>query len=223
MNLYRSPKQVCIVLAALVLLPAVWARAQGSSAPTKIAVISIKDAIVATQEGKQASDQLQAQFAPQQTDLQNMQKQITDLQTRLANGERTLSDDEKARLQRQGTMFSNQFQRKQDDLTEEVQAAQSEVVDTIGRKMLDVLDKYAKDNGIGVVLDSSAQGGGVVYGATQLDITQDIVKLYDQAYPIKSSSGESAAPKPATPSAAKPSGTASAPSGSSSAAPAKKP
>jgi len=222
MNFYRSPKQVCMVLTALVLLPVGWARAQGSSA-TKIAVINMKDAIVATQEGKQASDQLQAQFAPQQTDLQNLQKQITDLQTHLANGERTLSDDEKAKLQRQGTMLSNQFQRKQDDLTEEVQAAQSDVVDTIGRKMLDVLDKYARDNGVAVVLDSSAQGGGVVYGATQLDITQDIVKLYDQAYPIKSSSGESSAPKPATPSAARPSGTATAPLGSGSAAPAKKP
>ncbi len=36
-----------------------------------------------------------------------------------------------------------------------------------------------------VVLDSSAQGSPVVYGATQADITQEIVRLYDQAYPLK--------------------------------------
>jgi outer membrane protein len=224
MNLYRSPKQVCMALAALVLLPAGWAIAQGTAgAPSKIAVINVQQAIVATQEGKQASDQLQVQFAPQQNDMQNMQKQISDLQTKLANGQHTLSEDDQARLQRQGTMLSNQLQHKQDDFQEELQAAQSDMVNTIGRKMLDVLDKYAKDNGIAVVLDSSAQGGSVVYGATQLDITTDIVKLYDQAYPVKAtSSGDSAAPKPAT-SAAKPAGTASSPSGSGAAAPVKKP
>ena len=93
---------------------------------------------------------------------------MTDLQTRLTNGARTLSTDEQARLQRQGDLLSHEFQRKQDDLNEEVQAAQGDIVDTIGRKMLDVLDRYARENGLALVLDSSAQGSPVVYSATEL-------------------------------------------------------
>jgi outer membrane protein len=173
--------------------------------------MNVRQAIVSTAEGKQASAQLQSQFAPQQTDLENTQKQITDVQNRLTNGARTLSDDEKARLQREGEMLSHQFQRKQDDLNEVVQAAQGDVVDTIGRKMLEVLDRYSREKGYAAVLDTSAQGTPVIYGSSQIDITQDIVRLYDQQYPIKASSATPgaggtdkapAAPKPAPAGAA---------------------
>ncbi len=169
MKRYFQSKSSLLGLAALLLLPVAGAWAQGAAAeaaPTKIAVMNVRQAIVSTAEGKQASAQLQSQFAPQQTDLENTQKQITDLQNRLANGARTLSDDEKARLQREGEMLSHQFQRKQDDLNEVVQAAQGDVVDTIGRKMLEVLDRYSREKGYAAVLDTSAQGTPVTYGST---------------------------------------------------------
>jgi hypothetical protein len=67
--------------------------------------------------------------------------------------------------------------------------------------MLDVLDRYARENGYVAVLDTSAQGSPVIYGSSQADITQDVVRLYDQAYPIKAGTPAAAAPapKPATP------------------------
>jgi outer membrane protein len=194
-----------MVFGALLLFPAagVWAQAGGAAAPNKIGVINVRQAIVATKEGTQASAQLNVQFTPRQNDLASLNKQIEDLQSRLNNGARTLSDDEKARLQRQGELLSHQFQRKQDDLNEELTAAQGDIVDTIGRKMFDIIDRYARDNGFTVVLDTSAQGSPVVYGAAQLDITQEIVGLYDKAYPPKAEGSESKAePKTGTPAAA---------------------
>ena len=216
MKRYCQERSSLLVVAALLLLPAAGARAQGAAAeaaPTKIAVMNVRQAIVSTAEGKQASAQLQSQFAPQQTDLENTQKQITDVQNRLNNGARTLSDDEKARLQREGEMLSHQFQRKQDDLNEVVQAAQGDVVDTIGRKMLEVLDKYSREKGYAAVLDTSAQGTPVIYGSTQVDITNEIVRLYDQQYPVKASSaapGAAGIDKPAAASKPMPGGTAGA-------------
>jgi len=186
-------------LAIFSLAPARGLRAQAaaSAAPSKIAVISIRNAIVATAEGKQAQAQLQSQFAPKQSELQTLQKQIEDLQRRLSEGARTLSDEEKAKMQREGELLSRRLQRGNDDLNEELNAAQGELVDGIGRKMLEVLDRYARENGFTAVLDTSAQGSPVVYGSSQSDITQDIVRLYDQAYPIKAAAG--AAPAPAKP------------------------
>jgi outer membrane protein len=202
-------------LAMFCLVPVRGIHAQGAAsaaaAPSKIAVINIRNAIVATAEGKQAQAQLQSQFAPKQNELQSLQKQIEELQRRISEGARTLSDDEKAKLQREGELFSRRLQRGNDDLNEELNAAQGEIVDVIGRKMLEVLDRYARENGYTAVLDTSAQGSPVVYGSSQSDITQEIVRLFDQAYPIKAGSGAAA---PATPKAASP---APAP------APAKKP
>jgi outer membrane protein len=206
----------CGAVAVFCLLPVRGLRAQGAAnapaaAPTKIAVMNVRNAIVATAEGKQAQAQLQSQFAPRQNELQTLQKQIEDLQRKLNDGARTLSDDEKAKMQREGELLTRRLQRGNDDLNEEVNAAQSEVVDNIGRKMLEVLDRYSRENGYTVVLDTSAQGSPVVYGSSTADITQDIVRLYDQAFPVKSASSSAA---PATPKSA---------TSSTGAAPAKKP
>ncbi len=198
-------------LAVLCLAPVRGIHAQGAAsgaaAPTKIAVINIRNAIVATADGKQAQAQLQSQFAPKQNELQGLQKQIEDLQRKMTDGARTLSDDEKAKMQREGELLSRRLQRGNDDLNEELNAAQGEIVDTIGRKMLEVLDRYARENGYTVVLDTSAQGSPVVYGSSQSDITQEIVRLFDQAYPVKAG----AAAAPASPTTPKPAAPAPAP------------
>jgi outer membrane protein len=175
-------------------------RAQGAAAaapaavPGKIGVINVRQAIVTTSEGKQASSELQSQFAARQTELENLNKQITDLRQRLAAGQSTLSQDEQARLTRQGELLARQLQRKQDEYQEDVNASQGDVIDKIGRKMIDVLDRYARENGYVAILDSSAQNTPILYASNQIDVTQDIIRLYDQAYPLKAGS---TTPKPA--------------------------
>jgi outer membrane protein len=165
-----------------------------SGASGKIGVINVRQAIVTTSEGKQASAELQSQFAARQTELENLNKQITDLRQRLAAGQSTLSQDEQARLTRQGELLARQLQRKQDEYQEDVNASQGDVIDKIGRKMIDVLDRYARENGYVAILDSSAQNTPILYASNQIDVTQDIIKLYDQAYPLKAGS---TTPKPA--------------------------
>ena len=97
------------------------------------------------------------QFAPRQSELDGLRRQIEDIQTRLRTGSSTLSDDEKARLSREAETMTRTFQRKQQDSQDDFNEAQREVVDRIGRKMIDVLDKYSKEKGYGVIFDTSAQ------------------------------------------------------------------
>jgi outer membrane protein len=184
-----------------------------SGASGKIGVINVRQAIVTTSEGKQASAELQSQFAARQTELENLNKQITELRQRLAAGQATLSQDEQARLTRQGELLARQLQRKQDEYQEDVNASQGDVIDKIGRKMIDVLDRYARENGYVAILDSSAQNTPILYASNQIDVTQDIIRLYDQAYPLKAgSTTPKPAPKPAAQSTTpKPAPTASQP------------
>jgi outer membrane protein len=200
-----------VALVALLVLPAAKAQtgssaaknaAPDAAAPSKLGVINVQVAITSTSEGKQASAELQSQFAPRQTELDNLRKQVEDIQTRLRTGASTLSDEEKQRLAREGDQLTRSFQRKQQDLQDDGNEAQREVVDRIGRKMLDVVDKYSRENGLAVVIDTSSQNTPVVYAANQVDITQDIIRLYDQAYPVKNTPAQ----KPAAqrPPAAKP-------------------
>lgn len=191
-------------LAAFLMVPAVWAQAGGAAAPTKLGVIDVQVAITSTSEGKQAAAELQSQFAPRQTELSNLQKQLEDIQTRLRTGQTTLSDDEKARLQRDGENIQRSFQRKSQDANDDFTQAQRDVVDRIGRKMIDVLGKYARDNGYSVILDRSGQASPVIYAANSTDVTQDIIRLYDQNYPVKASASGAGAGTTPRPAAAKP-------------------
>jgi outer membrane protein len=199
---------VALGLACLLGTTAVQAQtAAGSASAGKIGVINVRQAIVTTAEGKQASAELQTQFAPRQNELEGMNKQINDLRNRLSAGANTLSDDEKVRLTQQGQRLTQQLDRKNNELNEDVQAAQADVVDKIGRKMMDVLDRYARENALVAVFDSSAQNSPILFASTNIDITQEIIKLYDQAYPVKGGAATPApkpATKPATPPAAKP-------------------
>jgi len=197
-------------IAAACLLPAVAVRAQGTAAAGaavtgKTGVINIRQAIASTAEGKQAGAELQSQFSARQNELEGLNKQINDLRQRLEAGRGKISDEESARLQRQGEVMARQLQRKQDEYQEDVNAAQGEVFDRIGRKMVDVLDRYARENGYVVILDSSSQNTPILFASTNIDVTQDIVRLFDGAYPIKAgSTAPKPAAKPATPPAQKP-------------------
>jgi len=194
-----------VILASLLLATTLGARAQSGGSPpaavaSKVGILNVRQAIVNTAEGKQAAAELQSQFAARQTDLENLRKQIEDLQNRLRNCERTCSEEEKSRLTREGDLKARQFQRKQDDFQEELNAAQAEVFERISRKMQDVLDRYARENGYTVVFDTSIQQTPVVYASSQVDVTQDVVRLYDQAYPVKPGTQPAATrPQPSAP------------------------
>jgi outer membrane protein len=177
--------------------------AAGSATGSKVGVINVRQAIVATAEGKQASAELQTQFASRQSELETLNKQVNDVRQQLATNQTTWSDEQKQRATVQGQRLAQQLERKNTEMQEDVNAAQGEVIDKIGRKMMDVLDRYARENGYTAILDSSAQNSPILYASSNVDITQDIIRLYDQAYPIKA--GAAPAAKPAA--AAKPAPT----------------
>jgi len=196
------------VLALLLMTPGLQAQTSAAGAPTKVGVINMQAAITGTAEGKEAAAELQSQFAPRQTELQTLQKQAEDDQNRLRTGQSTLSEEEQARLTSEYTKLGRVLQRKSQEAQDDFNEAQQEIVNRIGRKMVDILNKYAKDGGYAVVLDSSSQQTPILYEANQIDVTQDIIRLYDQAYPVKTSAAAPARttprPAPAAPATPKP-------------------
>ena len=182
-----------------------WAQgkpASGGEAGGKVAAINMRTAIANTSEGKQASAQLETEFLARRKELEDLNKKINDLQQRLTAGATTLSDEEKQRLTLEGQRLTRQLERRQNEFQEDLNDAQGDVVARIGRRMVEVLGKYAPSNGYGAVLDNSSQSTPVMYAST--DITEEIVRLYDQTYPVKSGAGASD-PKNVTKPVAKPS------------------
>jgi Skp family chaperone for outer membrane proteins len=201
---------VVLLLAGLLLGAAAvntGAHAQGGAnapAPAKIGVISLRDAVAATADGKQKVAELQSQFAPKSAELDALRKQIDDLQNRLTALQRTGSDEEKAKISRQGQVLTSRLTRENDNFNEEIQAAQADVFDAIGRRMLDILDRYSRENGFVIIFDKSAQTSPVVTSSPSIDVTQEIVKLYDQQFPVRGAASAPAKQPAPTPPPKKP-------------------
>jgi outer membrane protein len=194
-------RTIAVCVCALLLVPVIRSQVSstGAQPPSKVGTISLQAAVAGTAEGKRASAELQTQFAARSAELQNLQKQIEDLQAKLQSGQATLSDEERGRLQREGERLTHTFQRKQQYFQDDLNVAQQDVINNIGRKLVDVLSQYSKENGYSVILDSSSQQTPVVYGAPQVDITPNIVRSYDQSYPAKTSAAAPSKPAPPKP------------------------
>lgn len=195
----RNHLAVAALAAAMIVPVGAWAQTGTRSsdpAPARIGVLNMQVAITSTQEGKQDASELQAKFAPRQQEIQNLQKQIQDIQTRLQTTANTLSDAEKYRLEDQGTKLQREMQRKQQEAREDYQDAQQDMIDQLGRKLMTVLDKYSKQNGYAVIIDTSSQQTPVIYAANGINVTEQIVKLYDQTYPVKATASTTGTKKP---------------------------
>ena len=146
-----------------------------------VAIIDIQAAIARSKDGQAAIRDLQDKFAPKRVDLEDQQREISDLQNQLRNQEKTLSDEARTRLLRTLDDKTRRLNRDNEDATAEFQQAQQDVINGIGRKILGVISEHAQENGFSLVLDISSPQNPVLYANATIDITQAIIEQYDAA------------------------------------------
>ena len=189
--------RIFLSLAPLALGFAVGAGAQ-TPPPNKVAVLNIQAAIAGTQDGQKASADLQARYEPKRKEMEKKQSEIAALRDQLSRGSNTMSEDAKNTLTRDIDARTKALNRDSEDASADFQQDQNKVLNELGGRIMAVIDKYARDNGYTVVLDVGSQQTPVIWASDAIDITNDIVALYDKNSPAKPGAA------PAVPAAAKP-------------------
>jgi outer membrane protein len=197
-------KNKLFVLPVLALVVALSAQAQG--APSKVGVINIQGAIVTTKDGQKAASELETKSAPKRKELENKQNEITQLKDQLQKGQNTLSEATKAELYKNIDNKTKILNRDVEDAQAEFDQDQQKILQQLGQKMMAVIDKYAKDNGYTLILDVSSPQTPVLYASNTIDVTKDIIDLYDKNSSPAAGSAPAAA-RPATPPAPRPATT----------------
>ena len=183
-----------IALPALVLILSGAAVAQTA---TKVGVIQAQSALISTKDGQKAVAELDTRLAPRKKDLERKQAEIKDLQDKLQRGGNAMAEPARNDLMRSIDLKTKSFNRDMEDAQAESQQEQRKLLDDLSQKMMAVIDKYAQSNGYSLILDVSNPNTPVLYAANAVDITKEIIDLYD-----KSASSPAAAP--AKPAAAPP-------------------
>jgi outer membrane protein len=163
---------------AAIALTAMSAFAQGQG--TKVGVVNIQAALIATKDGQKAASELEGKRSPKTKDLERKQGEIRTLQESLNKGGNAMSEQAKAELVRSIDTKTKSFNREVEDAQAEWDQEQQKVLQELGQKMMAIIDKYAKDNGYSVILDVSNPQTPVLYASNTIDITKDIVELYDK-------------------------------------------
>lgn len=148
--------------------------------PGKVGVISIQGAIVGTKDGQKASGELDTKFAPKKKEFDSRQSEVAQLQDQYSKGGTVMSEDKRAQMARDIDEKKKRLERDMQDAEEDLRGEQQKLLQGLGGRMMAVIEKYAKDNGYSMILDVSNPNTPVLYASSGIDITQDIVSLYDK-------------------------------------------
>ncbi len=176
---------------------------------TKIATINMQDAIAATNEGQRALQALSQKLEPKQTELKSMNDELESLKKQLNTQSDKLNDETRGSLVRQIDQKQKLFERTMQDAREDASTQQQDIMQKILQKLAPVLMKYVKENGYGLLIDTSKpwpDGPIILSDPSTFDITKPVVETYNAQSGVAPPSA--AAPKPA---AAHPGGAATRP------------
>jgi outer membrane protein len=153
-------------------------------APVRVATIFGQNAISSTQEGQKASAALTARFAPKRDEFNRKQAELQSLRDQLKKGQATMSAEALSNLNKSIDARNREAQRLGQDSQAALEEEEGAMMQQLGDKLMLVIRDYASRNGYAVVVDVSAPNGPVLWASPSIDITNEIVKLYDRTHPV---------------------------------------
>jgi outer membrane protein len=144
-------------------------------------MIDISRAVLSTSEGKRDLDALDKKFEPRRTALQQQSTELQGLQKQLSDGGSKLAEDPRSELVRNIQQKQLAMQHASEDAQADYRREQGEIVGRVLKKMAPVIDKYARDNNFTMIFDAQFWPSGPVLWASgsAADITPAIVAAYN--------------------------------------------
>jgi Skp family chaperone for outer membrane proteins len=193
----RNRVWVGVILVGLMVCPAyLAAQSAPATSSEKVAVVDIQQTIMDTAEGKQAIQELQKKYQPRETEIQQRQQDVQQLQQQIQKQMTTLSADEQRRMSHELQDKQTVLQRLEQDAQSSFQYDRDTVMRELGQKVVKVINQYASTHGYALVIDGSQVP--VYYAAKGVDITPEIVKLYNSSHPVQSASASTDSPASAS-------------------------
>ena len=174
-------KGIVAALVGLFVLGALVTASLGQN--VKIGFVNTLEVLYGTDEGKieleklnQFGTQKQNELAAEGSTLQKLQEQYAAQQT-------SLNALTRAEMEREIQDRDLSLKRLQEDIQLEFNELQNELLERMSGKIQEIINEYAPQNGLGVIfLRNEAQ----TFVDGSLDVSEDIVRIYNERYPVAS-------------------------------------
>jgi Skp family chaperone for outer membrane proteins len=149
----------------------------------KIGWVEVEKAAVTVQEGKAAIKQLDDWAAPRKTKLDSLRDVAATAQQKFLKERGVASDDAVEELQKTAVAAKRRFEDAVREFQRQYDDEQNKLLADVAHKMNKVVSDYAEANGYDAVF--IFQQRTLIYLRPAANITDEIIKLYDQRFPVK--------------------------------------
>jgi len=153
-------------------------RAQASP-DIQVGFVDIQKALASSEAGKDAQKKYDAEVKKLQAKLDDKKSEFESLRQNYQKQKESLN--EKARADKEEELLTREkdLKRQFQDSQESLRRKNGQLVGELVEKMKKVVDEYGKAQGYTVILEKSGQT--VLFADSSIDVTDQIVKKFDQA------------------------------------------
>jgi outer membrane protein len=142
-----------------------------ATAQMKVGFVDTAKLMESAPQVKAAQSNIEAEFAPREKELVELQRKIRAQEDRLARDTAVMSEAENSKLERDILSMRRDLKRSQEEFRDDLNIRRNEVLAKLQREIFDAIVAFAKDKKYDLIL-----GQGVVYSSDRVDITDDILK-----------------------------------------------
>ncbi len=170
--------------------------AEKAQAGPKIGFIDSLQIINGTEDGKQQIAEVE-QFIEDKQEEYNSRRQDLERQTEQFEAQqRTLNTQTRLEMQRKIEEDDRVLRRFQEDTQVEIDRMRNAILERLSEQIQVIIDEFAQEQQLGMLfLREETQ----IYIDPALDFTQDIIRIYNQRYPVTESESSANTPSPAQP------------------------
>jgi len=168
--------------------------------PAKIAIIAFEEAVVSTNEGQKAMQDVQTKYDPKRKQLEAQNTEIENLQKQLQALPASATDEDRSKLMRNIDAKQKQLQLDGQQTSDAANADAQTAFNAVARKVGGAAVKYAQEHGFTMLINfpdpRTQQSNQVLWFQPNTDITEAVVNAYNLSSGV-------AAPAPSAPAPAR--------------------
>lgn len=165
------------MLKRIVMLSVMLLMASSAFAAGEIAFIDLQKALNLSDSGVKAKAEIGQQVKKYEAKVAAEQQALKDMQKEMEKQAVLLSDDARAKKEREFQQRAKEFQRFTKDIQEELQQKDADFTRKIIDEILKTARQLGKEKGYGIILEKAESS--VIYGDPALDLTDDVIKAYN--------------------------------------------
>jgi len=164
-------KWICAAAACAVVAGA------AAAAPLKVGYVDLQRALNESEAGKEAKAEFKRQVDRLQAELQKEKEALDALKEELEKKALVMKEEERRNLEKEYRRRLRSFERKYKDSQDDLQLRDSELTQRLLGELHRVISRYGREHGYTLILEKASSS--VLYGAPEVDLTDEIIAAYD--------------------------------------------